>query len=85
MGYGPFDMLLPSERTSYDPSEDYWEAFSVLGNAFALGAISHVLAPLLPLFTGVGEAPPSRPLHHLPSSFEEVADRVRHFQGNYSR
>ena len=91
MGFPVGSTAIPADASREDPDEAIWARHNVLGNAFAVDAIEHVLRPLDPVFTGIGPAPPSRDLSALPTSKEAVFARLRpqsavvHPSGNGAR
>ena len=64
---------LPEDDRLDDKSEAVWKRHDIIGNAFAIPPIQHILEHLSGYFGGQRKTPPKRDLTTLPASLEEIA------------
>ena len=64
---------LPEDDRLDDKSEAVWKRHDIIGNAFAIPPILHILEHLSGYFGGQRKTPPKRDLTTLPASLEEIA------------
>ena len=82
MGYPEDSMILPDDAPSDLVDPTVFAQFDVLGNAFAVPTMAHIVTCLGPVFRGETPVPPARSVRHLPSTFEEVAEKANPNLGN---
>ena len=85
MGYDPEAFILPEDQPESPEDPFIYSQFNVIGNAFALQSLKHILKRLSGAFGSDQELPVEQDLSNLPASSEEILTILRSSQSKSDR
>ena len=85
MGYPSGAMILPDDQAEDKVDPIVFAQFNVLGNAFAIKPMAHILSHLGGAFGSSNELPPTQDISFLPATHQQVMLIMESFPKNGGR